>query len=128
MWSFRESPLVDGDKVICTPGGEEATMVALNKLTGETIWKSQVPDRAGGGQFQTGLWRQSPSVCRPIPCSRLSIKIRTRKSQPRKSRLRRQPLKTLDKNQDGKISEDEVSPKGETARARESPRPEEARA
>ncbi|MGO8752300.1 MAG: PQQ-binding-like beta-propeller repeat protein [Thermoguttaceae bacterium] len=43
-WSYRESPLVDGDKVICTPGGQEATLVALNKKTGETIWKSQVPD------------------------------------------------------------------------------------
>ncbi len=42
-WSFRESPLVDGDKVICTPGGEDATIVALDKLTGKTIWKSQVP-------------------------------------------------------------------------------------
>ena len=44
IWSFRESPLVDGDRVICTPGGEAATIVALNKFTGETIWKSQVPD------------------------------------------------------------------------------------
>ena len=43
-WSYRESPLVDGDKVICTPGGEDATLVALDKLTGKTIWKSQVPD------------------------------------------------------------------------------------
>jgi outer membrane protein assembly factor BamB len=42
-WSYRESPLVDGDKVICTPGGEDATLVALDKLTGKTIWKSQVP-------------------------------------------------------------------------------------
>jgi outer membrane protein assembly factor BamB len=42
-WSYRESPLVDGEKVICTPGGEEATLVALDKLTGKTIWKSQVP-------------------------------------------------------------------------------------
>lgn len=41
-WSFRESPLIDGDKVICTPGGEGATMIALDKLTGKTIWKSQV--------------------------------------------------------------------------------------
>lgn len=41
-WSYRESPLVDGDKVICTPGAEGATVVALNKLTGETIWKSAV--------------------------------------------------------------------------------------
>src|SRR5262245_17501702 len=30
-WSFRESPLVDGDKVLCTPGGEDATLVALDK-------------------------------------------------------------------------------------------------
>jgi len=43
-WSYRESPLVDGDKVICTPGGQDATLVALDKLTGKTIWKSQVPD------------------------------------------------------------------------------------
>lgn len=42
-WSFRESPLVDGDKVICTPGGPDATLVALDKLTGKTLWKSQVP-------------------------------------------------------------------------------------
>ena len=48
-WSYRESPLVDGDRVICTPGGEDTTLVALNKLTGETIWKSQVPDNPGGG-------------------------------------------------------------------------------
>ena len=42
-WSYRESPLVDGDKVICTPGGEDTTVVALDKLTGKTVWKSQVP-------------------------------------------------------------------------------------
>jgi outer membrane protein assembly factor BamB len=46
-WSYRESPLVDGDKVICTPGGKDATMVALDKLTGKTIWKSQVPESPG---------------------------------------------------------------------------------
>ena len=42
-WSFRESPLIDGAKVICTPGGEDATLVCLDKLTGKTLWKSQVP-------------------------------------------------------------------------------------
>jgi len=47
VWSFRESPLVDSDKVICTPGGEDATLVALDKLTGKTIWKSQVPGSPG---------------------------------------------------------------------------------
>lgn len=43
MWNFRESPLVDGDKVICTPGASDAMLVALNKLTGETIWKTNIP-------------------------------------------------------------------------------------
>ncbi len=46
-WSYRESPLVDGDKVICTPGGPDATLVALDKLTGKTIWKSKVPGNPG---------------------------------------------------------------------------------
>jgi outer membrane protein assembly factor BamB len=44
MWSYRESPLVDGDKVIITPGGPDATLAALNKSTGEMIWKSKLPD------------------------------------------------------------------------------------
>lgn len=42
-WKYSESPLVDGNKVICTPGGEKATMIALDKLTGETIWTSVAP-------------------------------------------------------------------------------------
>lgn len=48
-WSFRESPLVDGEKIICTPGGTNAMLVALNKLTGETIWKSEVPEAPESG-------------------------------------------------------------------------------
>ena len=47
MWSYRESPLVDGDRVICTPGGEGAILAALDKLTGKTIWKSSVPGSRG---------------------------------------------------------------------------------
>lgn len=42
-WSYRESPLIDGDKLICTPGAQDAMLVALDKLTGKTIWKSVVP-------------------------------------------------------------------------------------
>ncbi len=53
-WSYRESPLVDGDKVICTPGGKDATLVALDKMTGKTIWKSQVPDSPGGESGGSG--------------------------------------------------------------------------
>lgn len=40
-WGVAESPLIVREKVIVTPGGPEATMVALDKLTGETLWKSQ---------------------------------------------------------------------------------------
>jgi len=39
-WGYTESPLVDADQVVCTPGGREGTLVALNKKTGETIWRS----------------------------------------------------------------------------------------
>ena len=40
-WGISESVLIDGDKVICTPGGQQATIVALNKHTGETIWTTK---------------------------------------------------------------------------------------
>ena len=40
-WGYSESPLVEGDRVIVTPGGRGASAVGLNKLTGATIWKSQ---------------------------------------------------------------------------------------
>lgn len=42
-WAYAESVLVDGDAVVCTPGGSDATIVALNKKTGDVIWKSTVP-------------------------------------------------------------------------------------
>lgn len=42
-WAYAESPLVDGDAVVVTPGGAQATMVALNKKTGAVIWKSAIP-------------------------------------------------------------------------------------
>jgi outer membrane protein assembly factor BamB len=44
MWAYSESPLIDGDALICTPGGGEATMVALNKKNGEVIWKCALPE------------------------------------------------------------------------------------
>ncbi len=42
-WNYCESPLIDGDRVIVTPGGNNATVVALNKKTGETIWTCPLP-------------------------------------------------------------------------------------
>jgi outer membrane protein assembly factor BamB len=46
-WGYSESVLVDGDRLICTPGGETNTMVALNKLTGETLWTASRPGDRG---------------------------------------------------------------------------------
>jgi outer membrane protein assembly factor BamB len=48
-WGFAESPLVDGDKLVCTPGGAEATMLALNKKTGKVVWKAFTPDGESAG-------------------------------------------------------------------------------
>jgi outer membrane protein assembly factor BamB len=46
-WGFAESPLVDGDKVVVTPGGSDGAVVALNKKTGAVLWRSeQFTDRA----------------------------------------------------------------------------------
>jgi outer membrane protein assembly factor BamB len=37
-WLISESPLVDGNHVVVTPGGRQAGMVALDKMTGKTVW------------------------------------------------------------------------------------------
>ncbi len=46
QWAYSESPLIEGDRVIVVPGGPRSSIVALNKLTGEVIWKS-LSDPAG---------------------------------------------------------------------------------
>jgi outer membrane protein assembly factor BamB len=43
FWAYAESPLIDGDVLVCTPGGPKATLVALNKKTGALIWECAVP-------------------------------------------------------------------------------------
>lgn len=37
-WHLAEALLIDGDRVICTPGGPDAVMAALDKKTGDTAW------------------------------------------------------------------------------------------
>jgi len=58
-WGMSESPLVAGDRVIVTPGGRGAAVVALDKMSGRMIWQSQNDQAAysspmlfgaGGGQ------------------------------------------------------------------------------
>lgn len=40
-WGVSESPLIVDDKVICTPGGKETSVVAFDKMTGKLVWKSE---------------------------------------------------------------------------------------
>lgn len=50
-WSWSESPLVDGDRVICAPGGKDAVVVALDKKTGNVLWKAAAPENTGGAGY-----------------------------------------------------------------------------
>lgn len=40
-WGYSESPLVDGDQVVVTPGGDQGAIVALDKKTGKELWRSK---------------------------------------------------------------------------------------
>jgi len=53
-WKFSESPLVDGGKLLCTPGGRKAVLAALDKKTGDIIWKCSMPDIGSKGNDQAG--------------------------------------------------------------------------
>ncbi len=39
-WGFTETVVIDKDVLYCTPGGKVNNVMALNRLTGETIWSS----------------------------------------------------------------------------------------
>ena len=48
-WGYSESVLVDGDRLVCTPGGEQAAVVALDKKSGADIWTCPMDDLRGAG-------------------------------------------------------------------------------
>lgn len=57
-WALCESLLIDGDHVICCPGGERTAVAALNKYTGETVWKSaSAGELAGYASPSLGEWQ-----------------------------------------------------------------------
>jgi len=48
MWGLAESPLVFDDRVVCTPGGKEVSLVALDRRTGKVVWECKgAGDRPG---------------------------------------------------------------------------------
>ncbi|OWK37442.1 PQQ-binding-like beta-propeller repeat protein [Fimbriiglobus ruber] len=47
-WGYCDFPCVDGGNLICTPGAKEATLVALDKKTGDVVWKCAVEKSTRG--------------------------------------------------------------------------------
>lgn len=62
MWKYSESPLVDGNKLVCTPGGKDALIVALDKQTGELIWACKPGDLGPKGADGAGYASIMPAV------------------------------------------------------------------
>lgn len=50
-WGYSESPLVDGNRVVVSPGGDSASIVALDKENGKVLWKSAIQ---GAGKAEYG--------------------------------------------------------------------------
>ena len=40
-WGYTESPIIEGDLVVCTPGGSEGTLAAFDKKTGKKKWQTK---------------------------------------------------------------------------------------
>jgi outer membrane protein assembly factor BamB len=59
-WNYTESPLVDGDQVVCTPGSAQGSMVALNKKTGQLVWQSK--DLTDPAEYSSPLVEQIGGV------------------------------------------------------------------
>lgn len=57
-WGYSESPLVDGERLVCTPGGPQAGIVALDKTSGSELWRATIPpigDMGGDGAAYSSI-------------------------------------------------------------------------
>ena len=53
-WKWAESPLVDGDRVVVTPGSSSALLVCLEKATGKEIWRTKAGEFGPAGRDGAG--------------------------------------------------------------------------
>lgn len=54
VWKFSESPVVDGNKLLCTPVAADAGMVTLDKASGDEIWRCALPEVGPAGKDGAG--------------------------------------------------------------------------
>lgn len=100
VWRYNESPLIDGDKLICTPGGNDATLVALDKHTGEPVWKSVLPGHTDDSE--------GPDMMGTMPALVALDKDGDKELSAAEIEDARAVLSGLDKNGDGKLEEAEL--------------------
>jgi len=50
-WGYTESPIIEGDLVVCTPGGEKGTVAAFDKKSGKKVW--QTSDWTDNAQYSS---------------------------------------------------------------------------
>lgn len=69
-WNYAESPLLDGDRVIVSPGGRQGVVMAVNKTSGSSLWRSRqfaeeaqyvstVPSMVGGTKNYIQMTQQT---------------------------------------------------------------------
>jgi outer membrane protein assembly factor BamB len=55
QWAYTESVLVDGDKVICLPGGSKGAVAAMKIENGDVVWKTEVNPVGGGSGYSSAI-------------------------------------------------------------------------
>jgi len=107
-WRYNESPLIDGEKLICTPGAEDATLLALNKQSGEVIWKMKVPE-AKASESSGRSERRGPNMIKMDPVLKALDSDSDGRITADEIKAAAESLAALDKNKDGKLVEEEVA-------------------
>ena len=108
-WRYNESPLVDGEKIICTPGAEDATLLALNKRSGVVLWRMKLPEGDSGQASSRSERQRRPSLMRMDPILKALDADRDERISADEIKSSVDSLASLDKDQDGKLVEEEVA-------------------